>query len=386
MFSTNWNTVWIQKIPRNEICNPPFTNVHKGSIPHLTKEVQRMTGVNIKQQILSISLPTIISMKEILKQYNSFLEFVNMQEHLTFLSIQDPSELTNKGFQQTESIAVWSRHGRHSLTAEEYMEIVDIIKPDIYLALCDGDTDRDSTGKRAQKSVRRSQYLLEKCLEKHNNSETLKFSGILGAVEGGYEIIEREKCIKYLKNKDLLGYVIDGLHRNGPETAAIKYEEINKIMQHTINMLPKEKLRVTMGCWNPIVVLDLIGLGVDVFDSSYAFLITEQLKAFTFQYESNNLHQIDETLPEISLNDKRYAEDFSPISPNCICLTCKNHTKAYIHHLCQAKELLAQVLLMIHNTHHYIQFFEAIRTNLTNGTFPEFRKTIQIQFESQITS
>lgn len=60
-----------------------------------------------------------------------------------------------------------------------------------------------------------------------------------------------------------------------------------------------------MGCWSPIVVLDLVQLGVDVFDSSYAFLITEQLKAFTFQYESNNLHQSEETPPEISLNDKR---------------------------------------------------------------------------------
>lgn len=69
-------------------------------------------------------------------------------------------------------------------------------------------------------------------------------------------------------------------------------------------MLPKEKLRVTMGCWNPTVVLDLIGLGVDVFDSSYVSLMTDQLKAITFPLESN-LQQNDETPPEISLNEKR---------------------------------------------------------------------------------
>lgn len=158
----------------------------------------------------------------------------NLQEHLTFLTIQDPSEMTHKGFQQTESIAVWSRHGRHSLTADAYMDIVEVVKPDIYLALCDGDTDHTSTAKRAQKAVRRSENLLQKCLERHNNSEILKSSGILGAVEGGYETNERERCIKYLKDKNLLGFVIDGLHRNGPETANIKYEEIKKILEHTI--------------------------------------------------------------------------------------------------------------------------------------------------------
>lgn len=162
-------------------------------------------------------------------------KYSNLQEHLTFLTIQDPNELTNKGFQQTDSISVWSRHGRHTLNAEEYMNIVDVIKPDIYLALCDGDTDCHSTAKHVQKSVRRSENLLKQCLARHNNSETLKFSGILGAVEGGYEINERERCINYLKNHDsLLGYVIDGLHRNGPKTATIKYEEIEKILQHTI--------------------------------------------------------------------------------------------------------------------------------------------------------
>lgn len=59
-----------------------------------------------------------------------------------------------------------------------------------------------------------------------------------------------------------------------------------------------------MGTWNPMVVLDFIGLGVDVFDSSYAYLITEQLKAFTFPNESNS-QQNDETPPEILLNEKR---------------------------------------------------------------------------------
>ena len=114
------------------------------------------------------------------------------------------------------------------------MDLVEIVKPDIYLVLCDGDTDLTSTSKRAKKAVYRSRICLEKCLSRHNTSEILKSSGILGAVEGGYDIDARETSIEYLKDKPLFGFVIDGLHRNGPEVEKISFKEIKQIVEHTI--------------------------------------------------------------------------------------------------------------------------------------------------------
>lgn len=113
------------------------------------------------------------------------------------------------------------------------MELVQAFKPDIYVALCDGDTNINSGAKRISKAVNRSKNLLEQCLNIHLNSETLKSKGILGPVEGGYNLKAREESLDYLKNMPLAGFVIDGLHNNGPSVQNIPSEQIKQVVQHT---------------------------------------------------------------------------------------------------------------------------------------------------------
>lgn len=110
---------------------------------------------------------------------------------------------------------MWSRGGRHLLSADKYMDIVEAFKPDLYIALCDGDTNIDSSKKRVTKAVKRSKTLFDQCLTRHSISEALKTAGILAAVEGGYDIEGRTASADYLKDKPVVGYVIDGLHNNG---------------------------------------------------------------------------------------------------------------------------------------------------------------------------
>lgn len=114
------------------------------------------------------------------------------------------------------------------------MEFVEAFKPDLYVALYDGDTNINSSAKRVSKAVSRSKTLLEQCLDIHLNSDTLKSRGILGAVEGGYNLQAREESIDYLKDKPLAGFVIDGLHNNGPTVQNISSEQINQVVHHTI--------------------------------------------------------------------------------------------------------------------------------------------------------
>ena len=75
------------------------------------------------------------------------------QEYINFLSIQDPAYTTNPGFQQLDSISIWSRTGRVVFTADKYMELVQTYKPDLYVALCDGDTNINSSAKRVSKAI-----------------------------------------------------------------------------------------------------------------------------------------------------------------------------------------------------------------------------------------
>ncbi|KAL0113857.1 hypothetical protein PUN28_011295 [Cardiocondyla obscurior] len=315
-----------------------------GSVPHLTKDIFK--NVTTKEQILSVSLSSSVLMTDVIKELDiSFADFVSMKEYINFLSIHDPACTTTSGFQQLDSISIWTRTGRIVVSAKKYMEFVQAYKPDLYVALCDGDTNINSSAKRMSKAVHRSKTLLEQCLDIHLNSDTLKSKGILGSIEGGYNLQAREESISYLKDKPLAGFVIDGLHNNGPSVQNVASEQIKQVVQHTINLLPADKIRVSMGCWNPVTVLDLIELGVDVFDSSYPYIVTEQLQALTFLCEhdacKNNQYAI-------SVAEKRYADDFSSICNECKCLACQNHSRAYLHHLYHTKEMLVSVLLMMY--------------------------------------
>ncbi|XP_015436631.1 PREDICTED: queuine tRNA-ribosyltransferase subunit QTRTD1 homolog [Dufourea novaeangliae] len=318
-----------------------------GSVPHLTKDVFKM--VTTDPQLLSVSLPSTLIMTEAMKEANiSFSNFVSMQEHINMLTIHDPADLTPSGHQMLDTIPVWPRSGRIQMSANKYMDLVETFKPDCYVALCDGDTNIDSSKKRSENAVNRSKTLFEQCLSRHTASESLKSTGILGAIEGGYNVDARLASIDYLKDKPVLGYVIDGLHNNGPLVHSITSEQIKQIVEQAVSLLPSEKLKVSMGCWNPPTVLDLIELGIDV----------------------------------ISFRDIRYEEDFSPICSHCECLTCKNHTRAYLYHLRNTREMLLDVLLMIHNIHHYLEFFKAIRENIKSGTFDELKQKINLKFEN----
>ncbi|XP_015604359.1 queuine tRNA-ribosyltransferase accessory subunit 2 isoform X2 [Cephus cinctus] len=352
----------------------------RGCVPHLTKDVLKM--VTTEQQFLSVSLPSTITMAEFVKQTPSFTDFVSMQEYPTFLSINDPAETTTSGHQEKHSISIWAKHGRHILSPDSYMDIVETFKPDMYVALCDGDTDEKSSAKRISKSIERSKTQLETCLLRHNSSNTIKSKGILGAIEGGYNLHARERCINYLKDKTLLGYVIDGLHKNGPQVQKINTDQIRNVIEHTINLLPTDKLRVSMGSWNPATLVDLIDMGVDVFDSSYAYLATEKATALTFlcDHQPTDNHH---TSYVISVAEDKYADDFTPICKSCECLACQKYTRAYLHHLCHCKELLLLVLLMIHNTHYYLQFFKTIRKHIKEGTFKEFQKKIHLIYDKK---
>ncbi|EZA51490.1 hypothetical protein DMN91_000560 [Ooceraea biroi] len=347
-----------------------------GSVPHLTKDVFKM--VTSEKQLLSVSLPSTLSMMDVIQELDtSFADFVSMKEYIHFLSIHDPAYATTSGFQQLDSISVWSRTGRTLFTAKKYMELVQAYKPDLYVALCDGDTNSSSSAKRVRKAINRSKTLLEQCLDIHLSSDALKSKGVLGAVEGGYNVQAREESIDYLKDKPLAGFVIDGLHNNGPDVQDIPSGQVKQIIKHTINLLPADKVKVSMGCWNPATVLDLVELGVDIFDSSYPYVITEQSQALIFLCDHDACANDQYAM---SITEKRYKDDFSPICKKCTCLTCQSHTRAYLHHLQHTKEMLGSVLLMIHNVHQYLQFFAAIRDSIKSGTFDQLQTRIRLKY------
>lgn len=95
--------------------------------------------------------------------------------------------------------------------------------------------------------------------------------------------------------------------------------------------------------------------------------------------DGNGVHVSNDTIYEISLKDDKYREDFEPLIESCQCLCCRKHTKAYIHHLLMTKELLAPVLLSVHNLHHYLEFFKSIRTAVKKEDLELLRNNIKLK-------
>lgn len=94
------------------------------------------------------------------------------------------------------------------------------------------------------------------------------------------------------------------------------------------------------------MVIDLIVAGVDVFDNTLPYLYVEAQKALVFNFDVERDAKNTEGL-HVSVVDESNKDRFQPILEGCSCLTCRNHTLAYIRHLFDSKELLGSILLMM---------------------------------------
>ncbi len=152
---------------------------------------------------------------------------------------------------------------------------------------------------------------------------------------------------------DLDGYAIGGLAVGEPK------EDMYRIISAVEPYMPEQKIRYLMGVGTPGNIIEAVSRGVDLFDCVMP--------------SRNARHGHINTWEGIrNLNNAKYAKDMLPLDPECDCPTCRNHSRAYIHHLFKAKEMLAMRLCVMHNLHFYNTLMERIRESLDNGTFTEF--------------
>lgn len=288
-------------------------------------------------------------MEEATKKLNVDIgTFAGLGDLFTFISLKDPTEFSPGGYHEKGSVPIFTRRGKFLLKPEKFMDIVESFKPDCYVALSDSDTTDESSTKRITKSVERTEEFVGVCVERHQKSEILKGSMLIGPIVGGYSLPYRENSIKNIlkHSENIGGFIYEGLHPNGSEAFDLEWDEVKKVIVHCQERLPVEKMKLMLGAYDPIVVLELVKLGVDVFDSSFPYIQAINNIAITFNFDVN---QQDVTGPySMDLSCKSNKEDFTPFMANCLCLACQKHTKAYTHHLIDTKELLAPILLMMY--------------------------------------
>lgn len=120
---------------------------------------------------------------------------------------------------------------------------------------------------------------------------------LIAPVEGGYSQQYRKEAIKslnaYEKQDTIGGYFLDGFHLNSESASDIDPEKTCEIVRYCNELLSEEKLKVMLGAYTPTMIIRLIRLGVDVFDTTYAYLATTKQRALTFNFDIDSNQPTD---------------------------------------------------------------------------------------------
>lgn len=122
-----------------------------------------------------------------------------------------------------------------------------------------------------------------------------------------------------------------------------------------------------------VSVLESVQYGIDMFDGTYPFTVAESGMALVFPLR-DALDSLENSTLKINLRDSRFRRDLTPLMDDCKCPCCALYTKAYVHHLLNCHEMLAEVILSAHNLHRYLMFFNAIQKHIADGTLQQFKQ------------
>lgn len=222
----------------------------------------------------------------------------------------------------------------------------------------------------ARNSCARTVRWLQRCKTEHDrlnaaegaiNPQQLLFGINQGATYADLRVAH----MKEITALDLDGYAIGGLAVGEPT------EEMYRIIEAVEPHMPKNKIRYLMGVGTPANILEGVYRGVDLFDCVMPSRNARHGHAFTNEGCRNLLNA-------------KYTLDDQPIDPTCDCPVCRRHSRAYIHHLFKAGEMLAMRLTVMHNLYFYNNLMERIREALDNGTFQQFHDTYVHKLDTRI--
>ncbi|RUS79087.1 hypothetical protein EGW08_013140 [Elysia chlorotica] len=366
-----------------------FTKV--GSAPHLGYEMLKRVS-NIPD-VATMSLGGLAAHHESVCKFGKGLgNFTALKSNIIFTTLHDASSAVTSGKNDRNGVAVWGKGGKFKMDPSLYVKVQEAFRPDWFQALSDGDTDRDTGKKRLVKSVNNTLDFLDSTLQLLKESEILRDSSLIGAIEGGFDEEERQRSARETSARPVHGFLIEGFEKGHSGLDLFSLENFSSLLTKTLSCLPEDKPRIMETAWSPLQVVKAFQLGIDVFSSVYPYMLTQKGQALVADYTippkspSANLESEkseDSSPPHsgsvIDLNGKSNFEDFRPVLPGCDCYCCSNFSRSYIHHLLNTSELLAYVLLMIHNFHQYFHFFCCLRNSAREGTLEDLQTSLELQ-------
>ena len=176
---------------------------------------------------------------------------------------------------------------------------------------------------------------------------------LFGIVQGGLFSDLRTKSLDELIKVGFDGYAIGGL------AVGESQSEMFNVLDEIKNLMPEDKPRYLMGVGTPSDILGAVKRGIDMFDCVLPTRSGRTGLAFTWK-------------GRINIRNSKYQKDNEPLDTNCKNLNLNKYSKNYLNHLFNTNEILASMLLTLHNINFYQDFMKAIRNNIKNGTFDKF--------------
>ena len=243
------------------------------------------------------------------------------------------------------------------LSPEISMQIQRVLNSDIVMQFdectpyeVDG---RAATREEAGQSMRMSLRWAKRSLDEFNAGENP--NTLFGIVQGGMYEALRDESLAGLEQLDFHGLAIGGLSVGEPK------EDMQRILAHTGPKLPAHKPHYLMGVGTPEDLVEGVAHGIDMFDCVMPTRNARNGWLFT-------------RYGDLKIRNARHKDEDMPLDESCDCHTCKHFSRAYLHHLHRAGEILGARLNTLHNLHYYLQLMREIRASIDAGSFGSFRQ------------
>ncbi|WP_115278897.1 tRNA guanosine(34) transglycosylase Tgt [Mycolicibacterium tokaiense] len=251
----------------------------------------------------------------------------------------------------------------HRFTPEVSMQIQHQLGADIIFAF-DELTTLVNTRAYQESSVQRTHEWAIRCLAEHrrleNERDDKPSQALFGVVQGAqYEDLRRQATRGLVGLRDAEGRGFDGYGIGG----ALEKQNLATIVGWVTDELPEDKPRHLLGISEPDDLFAAVEAGADTFDCVSPSRVARNAAIYSATGRYN-------------ITGARYKRDFTPLDPECDCYTCAHYTRAYVHHLFKAKEMLASMLSTIHNERFIIRLVDQIRAAITDGTFDDLREHV----------
>ncbi len=257
---------------------------------------------------------------------------------------------------------------RHRFTPEVSMRIQHELGADIMFAFDECTTLMNTRGYQ-ERSLERTQAWAVRCLAEHDRLTGERagkpYQALFAVVQGAqYEDLRRQAA------RELAGLEVDGRRFDGFGIGgALEKENLGTIVGWVCSELPADKPRHLLGISEPDDFFAAIEAGADTFDCVMPSRVARNAAIYTGEGRYN-------------VNTAANRRDFRPLEDGCDCYTCAHYTRAYLHHLFKAKEMLAATLATIHNERFTVRLVDDIRASIEAGRFAAFKAEFLGRFYS----